>query len=230
MSRKARSSGLFRFGGEPASRVLTRGRVSTWSKEQMSALSTLELRQLLANAERLSEDGVATLCNELLGERPRGHVVARRPRPKGAAGRLVARGKAFEMQGVRLQSRAWSRSAVRETDGTVVISVWAGDVRQDKGINSCLLWAPNVDGSRPWSDKPGGLERLEHCRQALAQGSAQGLLVYGEAAEGWLPEEKTQSVEGVDAENVLDLRIEKRGEEYWASWNEVRRVPARVAR
>lgn len=230
MSKKARGSGLFRFGGEPAPRVLTRGRVSSWSKEQVGALTTIELRQLLANAERLNEDGVVTVCRELLDARPRGHAVVRRPRPKGAGRKLVARGKAFEMQGARLQSRAWSRSAVRETDGTVVISVWAGDVQQDKGINSCLLWAPNVDGSRPWSDKPGGLERLEHCQKALAQGSAQGLLVYGEAAEGWLPEEKTLSVEGVDAENVLDLRIEKRGEEYWASWNDVRRVPARGER
>jgi hypothetical protein len=25
----------------------------------------------------------------------------------------------------------------------------------------CLLWAPNVGGSRPWSEKAGGRERLE---------------------------------------------------------------------
>ena len=211
-------------------RVLARGRIAKWSKEKIGAFSTLELRQLLANAERLEEVDVAAMCRELLDARPRGHAVVRRPRPKDTVRRLVARGKAFEMQGANLSNRYWSRSGVRPADGMVFLSLWAADVRTEQGGCSCLLWAPNVDGSRPWSDKPGGQERLAHCQLALESGKAQGLLVYGEGLEGSLPEEKALSVAGVDAENVLDLLVEKRGEEYWANWQEVRRMPEKKAR
>jgi hypothetical protein len=211
-------------------RVLARGRISKWSKEKISAFSTLELRQLLANAERLDEADVAAMCRELLDARPRGHAAVRKPRPKDTARRLVARSKAFEMHGVSLNNRYWSRSGVRPADGMVVLSIWAADVHKDQNGCSCLLWAPNVDGSRPWSEKPGGKERLAHCRLALEGGKAEGLLVYGEGLEGSLPEEKALSVAGVDAENVLDLQVEKRGEEYWATWHEVRRIPAKNTR
>jgi hypothetical protein len=212
-------------------RVLARGRIAQWSKDKIAAFSTPELRQLLANAERLEETDVATMCRELLDARPRGHAVVRKPRPKSAAGRrLVARNKAFEMHGATPSNRYWSRSGVRPADGMVILNLWAADVRTEQGICSCLLWAPNLDGSRPWSDKPGGQERLAHCGLALERGIAQGLLVYGEALEGSLPEDKALSVDGVDAENVVDMKIEKRGKEFWATWHEVRRMPEKRAR
>lgn len=204
--------------------ILARGRVAKWSKEKVNALSTPELRQLLANAERLKEAEVAALCHEVLGERPRGHAAVRPHKPKGEARRLVTRGKAFAMRGVSLRSRSWSRGGVRPGDGAVVLTVWAEEVQKADGVNHTLLWAPNVADSRPWSDKPGGKERLEHCRLALERGEAEGLLVYGKRLEGSLPEEKASSVDGVDAESVLNLRIEKRGEEYWATWTEEKRV------
>ena len=204
-------------------RGLPRGRVAQWSREKIDALNTPELRQLLVNAERLKETEVAALCNELLDARPRGHAAVRRQKPKGPVRRLVTRSKAFETHGVTPASRFWSRSGVRP-DGTVLMTIWAEDVQKAEGENSCLLWAPNVDGSRPWSDKPGGKERLEHCRLALERGAAEGLLVYGKRLEGSLPEEKADSVDGVDAETVLMLKIERRGEEYWAAWTQDRRV------
>ena len=50
--------------------MMPRGRVAKWSKEQLDKLNTLELRALLANAERLNEPEVAALCNEILDARP----------------------------------------------------------------------------------------------------------------------------------------------------------------
>ena len=61
-------------------RLLPRGRIAKWSKEQIDKLSTLELRALLVNAERLKEPEVAALCNELLDSRPHGRPPA--PRKK----------------------------------------------------------------------------------------------------------------------------------------------------
>jgi hypothetical protein len=78
----------------------------------------------------------------------------------------------------------------------------ADEMHKAEGVQSCLLWAPNIGDSRPWSDSAGGKERLEHCRMALERGAAKGLLIHGER---------------VDGENVLALRVEKRGEEYWAT-------------
>ena len=202
----------------PAARVLPRGRVAKWTKERLDALSTLELRQLFINAQQLKETEIAALCDEILSSRPRGHKTVRKEKPKGSVvRRLVSRTKAFEAKGVALKSRSWSRSGVRESDGAVVLCVWADDVQNGAGAASCLLWAPNVDGKRPWSDKPGGQERLEHCRLALTRGTAEGLLVYGTRLEGMLPEEKAK-VDGADARNALDLKVEMRGDEYWATW------------
>jgi hypothetical protein len=186
--------------------MMGRGRVAKWSKEQIDKLTTPELRALLENAERLKEPEVAALCNELLDARPRGRPPVRRE--PGLARRLVSRGKAFEMNGIAPRNRIWSRGGLR-SDGAVVLAVRADEVRKAEGADSYLLWAPNVGDSHPWSDTPGGKERLEHCRLALERGAAEGLLIY--------PKDKSMSTEGVDAETVLELRVEKRGEEYWAT-------------
>lgn len=50
--------------------VLPRGRVATWSREQLEKLSTDELRSLLVNAQRRKETEVAALCSEILDSRP----------------------------------------------------------------------------------------------------------------------------------------------------------------
>jgi hypothetical protein len=197
-------------------RILGRGRVAKWSKEQIDRLSTPELRALLENAERLKEAEVAALCNELLDARPRGRPPVRRDRQSGPARRLVTRRRAFEMHGVSPSNRLWSRGGIR-SDGVVVLTVRADEMQKADGADSYLLWAPNIDDSRPWSDTPGGKERLEHCRIALERGAAEGLLIYGKRAAGAPPKDNGTKTDRVDAETVLNLRVEKRGEEYWAS-------------
>ena len=77
-----------------AAPILPRGRVAQWSREQIDKLSTLELRALLANAERLHEPEVAAICNELLDGRPHGHPPARRRARAAEARELVTRNKA----------------------------------------------------------------------------------------------------------------------------------------
>ena len=61
------------------------------------------------------------------------------------------------------------------------------------------------------------MERLEHCRIALERGAAEGLLMYGKRAAGAAPEDDGARERRVDAGTVLRLRVEKRGDEYWAS-------------
>ena len=196
-----------------------RARVALWTLEKIASLTTPEVRQLRANAERLQEDDIAALCEQVLGERPRGLATPRAPAKKKRADgrRLVSRSQAFGMRGVTLANRFWSRSGLSST-GEVVFALWAEDVRRADGASSTLLWAPNVDGKRPWSDKPGGKERLEHCRKAIERGGAEGLLVFGTKLAGTLPDEKAASVDGADADSVLTIGVEKRGDEYWAAW------------
>ena len=189
-------------------RLLPRGRVAKWDKEKIETLSTPELRQLLVNAEQLNEPDVAALCNQILDARPRGRASVRKMRPNGVR-RLMARGKAFEARGAVLSNRNWSRGGIRTEDGMVVVAIPFEEVKKADGANSFLLWAPNVEGSHPWSDKPAGQERLAHCLLAKERGEAEGLLVHDA---------------GVEAENPLHLKVEMRGEEYWATWNEVRRT------
>lgn len=196
--------------------IASRGRVAKWSKEQIDKLSTPELRALLENAERLKEPEVAALCNELLDARPRGRAPVRRERQPGEPRRLVTRGKAFEMRGVSLRNRVSSRGGIR-TDGAVVMGLRADEVQKAGDADSYLLWAPNSDASRPWSDSVGGKERLEHCRIALERGAAEGLLIYN-----------GKNADQVDAETVLDLRVERRGEEYWGTCTAKRRVVSTI--
>jgi hypothetical protein len=73
-------------------RLLPRGRIAKWSKEQLDKLSTPDLRALLDNAKRLNEPEVAALCDEILDARPRGRPQAPRDRKAGPARRLVTRG------------------------------------------------------------------------------------------------------------------------------------------
>lgn len=58
--------------------VFGSSRAARWTKDRINALTTAEVRQLRANAERLRNTEVAALCDEVLGERPRG--VARQPK------------------------------------------------------------------------------------------------------------------------------------------------------
>lgn len=189
-----------------------------WTKERISGLLKAEIEQLQINAAALGEDMVVALCTEVLRELPK-----RRARAGGEAQpvkrrRLVSRGKAFEARGVMLEDARTSWSGIRKSDGAVVISLWADAIDSTKGACSYLLWAPNVAGSRPWSDQPAGKERLKHCKLVVDGGRAEGVLVYGETLEGYLPEDRTRSVHGVDPEVVLQLEVERRGEEYWAFW------------
>jgi len=193
------------------------GRASTWTRERLDRLGRQEIVNLRENAARLGEAVLASLCDELLDKRPRGGPVGDvvRVKPRQV---LVPRSRAFAARGVWLEDGAMRWSGVRKGDGTVVIAMWAGAVQSRAGSCTCLLWAPNLDGARPWSDTAAGRERLEHCRLALEGESAEGLLVHGEALEDRLPEDRARTVQGVDAETVIRLRVEKHGAEYWACW------------
>ena len=192
-----------------------------WTKDRIEPLTTAEVRQLRANAETLGKVDVLALCDEVLSQRPKRALGHRAGRTRSRDDRhLVSRSKALETRGVILRNPSWSWGGVRRSDGAVIMTIWADDIQSSDGTCSCLLWAPNVKGSRPWSDKPGGRERLEHCRLALALGTAEGLLVYGERLEGKLPEDKASTVHGADPTTVLRFRVVRRGEEFWATWGE----------
>jgi len=129
----------------------------------------------------------------------------------------VTRRNAFEPRGVMLSAPS-SWGGIRPSDGTVVMSIWKDDIRSDNGVCRYLLWAPNQEGSRPWSDKPDGRERLEHCRLACERGSAEALLVYGEPLAGHIPEDRAATVSGIDPSVVLHIEVVLRDREYWAVW------------
>lgn len=195
--------------------LMSRGRVASWSREQFDNLTTPELRALMANAERLKEPEIAAMCSEILDARPRGHAPAPREKRTGPRA-LLSRNKAFEQHGIVPKSRITSRGGVK-ADGTVVVVMRADGVQKVEGVQSYLLWAPNAEGSRPWSDTPGGQERLEHCRIALERGAAEGLLTYGKRTAGAPPKDDGIGSERVDPNNVLTLRVEQRGDEYWGT-------------
>jgi hypothetical protein len=205
--------------------IMERGRIATWSKEQLEKLSTPELRALLVNAERLGEAEVAALCNELLDSRPRGRPPVRRDKHSGSGRRLVPRGKAFEKHGVVPANRVSSRGGVR-ADGAVVFVLRADEVHKSAGPDCYLLWAPNIANSHPWSDTAGGKERLQHCRLALERGVAEGLLIFGRPASGAPRKDNGSLADLVDAGQVLNLTVEKRGEEYWGICASQKRVAA----
>ena len=194
---------------------IKRGNTNDWSRERVERLSKQEMEALRANAERLGETALADMCAELIKHaRSNSGKAAAAKSPKR---RLISRGKAFEARGVFLQDPRTSWSGVRKADGRIVMTIWDSAVESSGGGCSCLLWGPNVDGARPWSDSPAGKERLEHCKLALEAG-AEGLLVHGEGLDGRLPEDKARTIHGVDPETVLSFKVEKRGDEYWAIW------------
>src|SRR5204863_10049714 len=159
-----------------------------WTPERIGQLGTPEIQQLRANAERLVATAVVALCDDALKARPkaRGKRAAGANPPKHAR-HLISREKAFQARGAYLRDSGRSWSAVRKSDGVVVMSLWASAVETSGGTCSQLLWAPNLDGSRPWSDEVAGKERHDHCKLALSQGGAEGLLVYGERLDGHAP-------------------------------------------
>ena len=175
-----------------ARNVFRRGPADEWTLERIEQLTVQDIKQLRENAERLNEDAVVALCSAALSAAgPRGRSRAGgQSLPRSKARRLIARTRAFEARGVWLQDPRTSWSGVRKSDGTVVLALWAAAIESAGGGCSCLLWAPNIEGARAWSDAPAGQERLDHCKLAMTQGRAEGLLVYGEALAGRLPEDK----------------------------------------
>jgi hypothetical protein len=194
-------------------------RASEWTRERLDRLGREELLNLRSNAARLGETEVAALCEQMLKDRP-----LRGPTSSGAVlrakgrNKLVSRNGAFGARGVWLQDPRTSWSGIRKSDGMVVIALWQSAVQAVDGACICLLWSPNSKGARPWSDSVAGRERLAHCKLAMEQGAAEGLLVQGEALEGRLPEDRARSVLGIDAQTVVHLKVELRGAEYWATW------------
>lgn len=188
-----------------------------WTIERITRLGRGEVTQLRTNAAGLGDVQVVALCDKVLlsAAKDPGDGMARRLKASGV--RLVSRRSAFETRGVTLRELS-SWGGIRQSDGMVVMSIWKDGIRSEGGECSYLLWAPNEKGSRPWTDKPAGQERLEHCKKACERGSAEALLVYGEAFEGRIPEDKAKTISGVDAAIVLQIAVVQRGREYWAVW------------
>jgi hypothetical protein len=202
----------------PPSTTVLRSRTNQWTIERIARLAQREVIQLRSNAHTLGEAEVVVLCDKvLLLERPRVLAEKAGRRLKAKHPRLVTRRTAFETRGVILPGLS-SWGGIRASDGTVVMSIWKDDIQSENGLCRYLLWAPNEKGSRPWSDKPGGRERLEHCRLACEQGSAEALLVYGEPLAGHIPEDKAATVSGIDPSVVLRVEVVLRDREYWAVW------------
>jgi hypothetical protein len=137
--------------------------------------------------------------------------------PKRAA-HLISRRRAFQARGVFHADGDSGWSGVRKEDGAVVMTLWARAVLSSEAGCSQLLWGPNVDGSRPWSDTAAGQERLKHCKLALERGAGEGMLVYGENFDGEAAEHNARSVYGVDPARRVHFSVEQRGAEYWAVW------------
>jgi hypothetical protein len=68
----------------PNPRILPRGRVATWTREKLEAMSIPDLRALLENAERLKESELAVMVSAILDKRPHGHTPARKRVVKAA--------------------------------------------------------------------------------------------------------------------------------------------------
>jgi hypothetical protein len=204
---------------DPARVFDTRG-ADAWTVERLDRLGREELVQLAANAERLGEAALAERCLGKLKLMPKMRSASA---PRAArTGRLVPRSHAFAARGVYLKDPGRSWSGTRKADGKVVFALWRQAVRSRAGACWYLLWAPNVDGARPWSDSEAGRERLEHCKLAATHASAEGMLVQGEPLEGFLPEDRARSVAGIDLSALIRFEVMPRGEEFWAVWGSKR--------
>jgi len=190
-----------------------------WTKSRIEALETPGIRQLRINAESRGNLDIVALCDEVLATRPKPAQGKGSKRQRNLNGRpLVSRSKAFEMRGVKLRNPRWSWGGVRAIDGAVVFTVWANSIEAHGGERRYLLWGPNRGGIRPWSDSPGGRERLSHCELALARDEAEGVLIYGEQRGSDLPGNEASKVTGADPTSVLRFRVLRDGDEYWAVW------------
>jgi hypothetical protein len=205
---------------QPASGTFKSGRGQDWTAERIDRLGTPDVQQLRENAEKLGAAAVVALCDASLKARG-----PKTPASRAASGavrklarRLISRTKAFQARGVYLSPTDSGWCGVRKSDGAVVMSLWGPAIVSTDGSCSQLLWAPNADGTRPWSDLPAGQERLKHCKLGLERGAAEGVLVYGEQLEGECAEHNARSVYGADPECVIQFQVEQRGAEYWAVW------------
>jgi hypothetical protein len=64
---------------------LKRAKVALWTRDRIETLTTLEVRQLQANALRLAEPEIAAVCEQVLDSRPHGHPPERKPKTPGVA-------------------------------------------------------------------------------------------------------------------------------------------------
>jgi hypothetical protein len=118
---------------------------------------------------------------------------------------LMSRAEAFTVQGVELSDPELSRSGLR-ADGSVVLAVPQDLVHEDEHGFRCLLWTP-----------PAGPELMTHCRMAVLQARADGLLVRQDGM--------------VHGHSVLSLRVRRVAESYWATWgSSVRAMSRRSSR
>lgn len=62
-------------------------KVALWTRDKIETLTTLEVRQLQANALRLAETEIAAICEVVLDSRPHGHPPERKPKAQRAAAR-----------------------------------------------------------------------------------------------------------------------------------------------
>jgi hypothetical protein len=70
--------------------TLRRSKVALWTRDKIETLTTLEVRQLQANALRLAEPEIAAICELVLDARPHGHP----PEPRKRAPRRAGAGTA----------------------------------------------------------------------------------------------------------------------------------------
>ncbi|MGH8690588.1 MAG: hypothetical protein ACREUS_06120 [Burkholderiales bacterium] len=66
-------------------RLVKPGRSAAWTKDRIEGLTTPEVRQLRDNAQRLSEEQIVGLCDEVLKGRPRGGAKAAKQTTKRPA-------------------------------------------------------------------------------------------------------------------------------------------------
>lgn len=62
----------------PTAKLMRSSRASLWTREKIDTLTTPEVKQLRVNAARLNESEIATLCDQVLGGRPRGRVAPKK--------------------------------------------------------------------------------------------------------------------------------------------------------